>query len=183
MDSIAEFLQRYYNALIKGQRFNVLELGTGLDVNTTTLHNILTRSGVKPLNRSNNRKFIPEERKDIILRGANLPISYGDLAYYSKLPAYAVYYFVKKKELQRPKIKSNIVMIDDRVLTYRLASQIYEALDLELFNTGEVAELCNTSTEIVRYASKHKHQISKFIVISLRTLYPDKNIIKPYLES
>lgn len=179
---IVEFLNRYESALNREETYTIPELGQGLNVCSVVLYRILSELKLRTLNRSNVRKFISEDDKAIILRGANIPMSQGDLSYFMRLPKHVVWYYVRKKELPRPKVRSTIVNIEKEALTYRLASQIYEAKDLG-FNNNEISELFDTLTEIVRYASKHKYQISNFIVTSLRTLHPDKSIKKPYLES
>lgn len=182
LDEITRFLQRYNDAVVSAKTPTVPELGYDMVVSSGTLYNILASSGVRPLNRSNKRKFIPNNRKAIILRGSNLKMSYGDMSYYSKLPEHVLYYFFKTNKIVRPKVRSNLKMIGDKALTYRLASNVYEALDLG-FSKGEIAELFDTSEEIVDYASEHRKQLSKFIIKCLRTLYPSTTIEKPYIET
>lgn len=177
---IVEFLNRYEGALNREETYTIPELGQGLNVSSIALYKILSELKLRTLNRSNVRKFISEDDKAIILRGVNIPMSQGDLSYFMRLPRHVVWCYVRKKELSRPKVRSTIVNIEKKALTYRLASQIYEAKDLG-FNNNELSELFNTSTKIVRYAVQRRVNIEPKIIDSLRILYPNKGIDKPYL--
>ncbi|MEK6940231.1 MAG: hypothetical protein AABX31_05895, partial [Nanoarchaeota archaeon] len=64
-------------------------------------------------------------------------------------------------------------------LTYRLASQIYEAADLG-FNSTEVTELLDTTPRVVEYALTERKTLESKIINALQVLYPEENIYKPY---
>ena len=63
-------------------------------------------------------------------------------------------------------------------LTYRSASQIYETLDAGFFQK-EINESYNE--EIVNYAFLKRDEIQRHIVRSLKQLFLDKHIDKPYI--
>ena len=65
-------------------------------------------------------------------------------------------------------------------MPFRLASQIYEADDLDCFKPKEIAQLLDTSQQAVQYAIDYRHEIEPKITRALRTLYPKEDIRVPY---
>ena len=64
-------------------------------------------------------------------------------------------------------------------LTYQIASQIFEALDLG-FNYEETTSLLNTSQEVIDFAKCHRPAIESDIIYILNTLFPNETHTKPY---
>ena len=87
---------------------------------------------------------------------------------------------------KRPKVQHAIKSFgmgrNHNILTYRLASQIYEACDLG-FTLEETCELLDTTPQIVDYAIKHDKKIEADIVKALRILYKDKRVNRPYKKN
>ena len=120
---------------------------------------------------------------DATKRGLKTNFTGVDIAYFLGLPGYLPgmrYNNMKKHH------KGNIIAyfssIDDgtrKALTYKLASQIYEARDCR-FNQDETAKLLDTTKEIIDYTLKHKKEISPKIVKGLQRIY-DKTVRKPYV--
>lgn len=67
-----------------------------------------------------------------------------------------------------------------RKLTYRLASEMYEAQDLG-FTKEETMQLFDAPETIVDYALEHRIRIGTEIMLALRELYKTSQITKPYL--
>ncbi len=71
-----------------------------------------------------------------------------------------------------------------RILSYRLASQIYEAETHPLlgFSREEIGELLDTNDWTVNYVLSHKKSIVPRIIRGLRIMFDDSSIDQPYLD-
>ena len=63
--------------------------------------------------------------------------------------------------------------------TYRLASQVYEAIDAG-FEREEIKELLETSDNAIDYVLRYKSKIAPVIKDALKKLYPSKKVTRPY---
>lgn len=66
-------------------------------------------------------------------------------------------------------------------MTYRLASEIFEAQDLG-FNDDEVKDLVGCSDRIYGYVSENKYEIGWDIVKFLKVMYPGQNVTRPWID-
>ena len=69
---------------------------------------------------------------------------------------------------------------DEGDVTYRLASQIYEAYDVG-FTIGESVELLDSSERKVRWALEYRDKVEPVLVRTLQKMFRDKEITTPYL--
>jgi len=122
-----------------------------------------------------------ESKKEIIKKFENFDINNNDLAYFLEISEVSI-----GKIRQSPN-KNFFVKSFFRAngsgflgsLTYRLASQIYEAQDLG-FKKEEICDLLETKKEIVNYAFLNKENIEPKVIEILKKIYPNKEIKKPY---
>ncbi len=190
-DSLVELLKRYEKAVKSGNKISRVELGKSLDIlaYSANVGRILKKIGLKPLYGFRERHITPKEKKEAIRRGLELKMPSTDIAYflglsgpvvyqslkkYGKKNCYPLQYIIKQFGKQRTNHHA--------FLTYRLASQIYEAEDLR-FNIDEITELLNTRKEIIDYAVENRQKIENQIVMELRILYKTGEINRPYITS
>ena len=132
---------------------------------------------------------ITKETKESLKRALELPLTNQDLGYFLGIPDYVAKYTLRKLGRITPP-KSFIIYLGKNVnglkladpkhaLTYRAASQIYEAKDLG-FKKDEIIELLSTSELVVDYAMLHERELSGDLVSMLKTLHNDPSISKPY---
>ncbi len=67
-------------------------------------------------------------------------------------------------------------------LTYRIASQVYEAKDLG-FNLIEISQLTDRSINVVNELIQRRLEIEPRIIHALKVLHPDREINNPYLTN
>ena len=123
-------------------------------------------------------------KKGCLERAVRVSMPVGDIAYFLEVPYhivdgfFSVYYQGKKKRASTEKFIKQVGVLKKDQLTYRSASQIYEALDAGFFQK-EINESYNE--EIVNYAFLKRDEIQRHIVRSLKQLFLDKHIDKPYI--
>jgi hypothetical protein len=67
-------------------------------------------------------------------------------------------------------------------LTYKIAAQIYEALDAG-FTSSEIIELLGTRKKYVEKCIAKRPKFEPKIISALKALYPAQKFDKPYLTS
>lgn len=144
-----------------------------------TIREILKSGGKGAMYRTFDRNLTPPEKKDAIKRGFYLKMQKSDIAYFVDVPIHVVKWYLNQVGT-KPIAKPFIVSIQQKRLTYRLASQIYEARDLD-FRVHEIAQLFDTTEHIVNYALDNRQIHQKTIIDALRILHANNNINKPYL--
>ncbi|PIN90596.1 hypothetical protein COU57_03165 [Candidatus Pacearchaeota archaeon CG10_big_fil_rev_8_21_14_0_10_32_14] len=191
LDELTNIYLSYKDAEDSGKGKSLEEIGGETRFYPSSVSKILGFAKKEPMYGSRFRKSpIDKNMKETIKRGINLPLSMNDIAYFLGLPFHVVRTNASRMELKRPEQNTFVKCFKfkerrgiEYILTYRLASQIYEAEDIG-FKTGEISELFNVTDEVVDYADKHKTEIEPVILESLRTLYPLRNgdpDPKPYL--
>jgi len=184
-DTLKTIYTRYFEAKYKRKKLSLKKLGKGLNLWNSEIGKILSKVGLKPLYGKKVRHMTPQWKKEAIKRTFNLDANPPDIAYFLELPEHIVYQNMKmmgprpKRQEFIAKPLANIGLPD---LTYRLASQIYEARDLK-FEIQEIAELLNIKKITVNYILKNENIISPKIFDILKTLYPNKNITTPYIQT
>lgn len=104
----------------------------------------------------------------------------ADIAYFLRLPLH-VPDLRYKAFGKRPKAKRYIKSFSRHgMLTYRLASQIYEAKDCD-FRKSEITELLDKDEMIVGYALFYRKEVKPKIVKGLRVLYAECNVNTSYI--
>lgn len=179
-DRIVELFNRYDAARKKEKTLSLKELGVGIEIPPTSIGRILRVVGIDPMYRKIERECTPKETKEALARGLSIDMTASDLAYFLDIPFYTV---ADVRRRHKIKVKANKPIkrfgFRNKVLTYRLASQIYEAEDLG-FNTEEIRELFDTREDIVNHALRYRTPIGNTIIRTLKELYPNKIINQPY---
>ena len=184
-DTIKIIYIRYFEAKGQGKKLSLAKLGKGTGLYNSEIGKILSKTGLEPLYGKKVRHMTSQWKKDAIKRAFPLDVNPPDIAYFLELPEHIIYQSMKmigprpKRQEFIAKPLANTGLPD---LTYRLASQIYEAKDLK-FKTQEIAELLNTKKIIVDHMLKNETIISLKILDILKTLYPEKNITTPYIQT
>ena len=184
--------EKYEDAQKNGQKLSLRELAEGSSYHFVQVGKILNAVGVSPMIRGDDvkqRVVTPKYKKEAIKRSVNVEMSSTDIAYFLGVQSYAVgnnilnWGLREKKQISFKSIKEFGSRENHKALTYRLASEIYDALDRCKFNSQETAEVLDTSPKIIEYALKHRNEIEPVILNSLKILYNDANINEPYKKS
>lgn len=179
LPSLVTLFERCEKAINEGTRLSLEKLCSGLDINHTSVGRVLNDVGMKPPYGTWSRYPIPGYKRNAIQRSFGLEMTAVDIAYFLDLSHRVVInHFLSIGT--RSKIRNFIVQRGGKKLTYRLASQIYQAQNLWQ-STNEIPELLDTNEAIVDYTIKHRPIIRPEIIGFLKVLYPDKNINRPYM--
>ncbi len=190
-NTLYKIFSRYENAKEKGEKLSLKELGEGLDIWHHSVGSILKEVGVEPMYGGRVKKIKSGEKNEAVKRAINTDFSALDIAYFLGLPKWVpgnrYYDSGMKREVKRPIATfSKIGKIgSSEFLSYRLASEIYEARDCGI-NRKDIVELVGKSGELVEYALEHRGEIEPQIVKGLRILYNDSGgrvVKKPYVTA
>ncbi len=153
-----------------------------------SISRILHAVGLEPMYGRYDKRILEDFRlkRERIRACFDLPLSAVDIQYFTgvrHLLSIHQYFRQKGKRLcRRNPIKTFVSDLFakgvKRNLTYKLASQIYECLDVG-FTVEETKEYCQTSEMIIDYAQGHRNEIQPVIVEALRRLYQE-NITTPH---
>ena len=105
----------------------------------------------------------------------------ADIAYFARLSRHTIYNYRGSKRHREELLKIFGNGQNRQVLSYRSASQIYQANDLG-FSPDEAAFLCDVRPEVVSYALEHRKEIEPRIVWGIQAIYPDVKVRKPYID-
>ncbi|MEK6974410.1 MAG: hypothetical protein AABW41_04215 [Nanoarchaeota archaeon] len=187
---VLSLLQRYENAIGNDQKLSLRQLREGLDIKyDATVSDILKRINLGPMNGSLKMVRITKETKESLKRALELPLTNQDLGYFLGIPDYVAKYTLRKLG-RTAQPKQFIIHLGEHVnglkladpkyaLTYRAASQIYEAKDLG-FKKDEIIKLLSTSELVFDYAMLHERELSGSLVSILKTLQNNPSISEPY---
>lgn len=186
---LVEVYSAYKIARDNGKRVSLTDFQELTGIHFTNVGNILRDSSLEPLVRGRpKRKPVSKEKKDTLKRVAveGTQLSAADVAYFLDVPE-----FVALKNLKaygamfsggcRSKIGIRGSR-SGRQLTYRVASEIYEAIDIG-FSVEEAAYLADSCVGVVQHALVQRRQIAGEIAETLRILYPKRRSRKPYLST
>ena len=186
LETLLHFFQRYETAQSEGKKLSLKKLSRGL-FGMAMAGRLLEDVGLKPLygNWDTPSREVTQQKKELILRAASTPLSAADLEYFTGIPAHSIgQYILKEGEREQKASTAGIKSFDYKktkeILTYRLASEIYEARDCG-FTPEDTIFLLDSQQQVVEYALEHEKKISKTIINALQNLYPEKSITKPYL--
>ncbi|MBI1935252.1 hypothetical protein HYS31_02325 [Candidatus Woesearchaeota archaeon] len=178
---LIRLFSQYEAARNKGRKLSLEKLGKPLGMNQSYVGHILNKVGLEPMIRGHIKApRYSQETKALVRKVSKLGISSADASYFLGLPGHYAGQLSRRKGFKF-KPKSYLARIGVRSLTYRLASQIYEAKDAG-FKRGEIAELLDTSRNVVAYAFDNGPTFAPKIVRVLRALY-GSNVNKPYRVS
>lgn len=193
-EKVFSFLKHYQTAKENGERISLEEFGEEHGLSFTYVGKILKTVGEKPLIKPHQkiRELVPEYKRQALERAAEIPMSGENLAYFLGLSRGVVSrHYTNFSARKRSKIEEYVARFGSgknlSYLTYRLASQIYEAVDEEEeeeggcgFSREDTLEVLGCSERVYDYAVEHRDEIEPVIVNALKVLYPDKKIDKPF---
>ncbi|MDO8508631.1 MAG: hypothetical protein Q7S27_03015 [Nanoarchaeota archaeon] len=179
--------KKYENALKKGEKLTLDELGKVENIWSGGVGRILERVGLEPLFGKRETKVqYYREKNEATNRGFYSDFSGKDIAYFLDLPAWVPVMRFSQKEKRRSIKNRGIKLfgfgLGGVLLTYKLASEIYEAKDAG-FDTEEIRELTETKSEVVDYTLSHRKEIEPKIINGLKILYYGSVVRKPYVTS
>lgn len=189
-EELLTFFSAYEKFKRKNKKVSLKKLGKSMKVAGRRATDILSAVGLDNLaGRHYERKLTPNWKKEALRRFANQKSHVGaaDVAYFLRIPANAAAGNLMRfgYDMCRGLRETELKIQTDRKkgmkdLTYRLASQVYEAVDCG-FSVNETAYLLDTDTRVVVYALVERRDIRKEIVRALNILYPERKSKKPYL--
>ncbi|MBI2632505.1 hypothetical protein HYW75_05865 [Candidatus Pacearchaeota archaeon] len=172
---------RYYReAQLKGEKlsFEKISKRSGLKYASQS-KKLFDKVGLQSLNwQVENTNRLSEEQKEMISRSRSIKMNNSDRAFFMNLPVHTLINY----GIKGSRVFVKVFGYKGVKLTYRLASQIYEAQDTG-FNREEILELFNTSPIYVDYALEHREEIAPKIIDALNVLHPGKNYRLPYKNS
>lgn len=174
---LIKLFKRHENARNRGRRLPLEELGRPLDLYTSSVGRIFREVGLKPMYGNKRGDRYSKEKENAIKKIFRLRLSINDIAYFLDLSTHLGKRLRRVSDGNANLYRTRIGM---RSLSYRLASQIYEAQSVGFRRYSDIAELVGTSEEVVRYAINNKHSIAQKIIQVLRIAYANPYYDKPY---
>ncbi len=179
LEKIIKALEKYKEGIDNGIRYSYKEMGDYAGIHLTVVYKILRKLNLKSLywnSKMPTKKQKMKKREAINRAKEKLGFaSISDISYFLKVSEPMVKRILEKKQ-PNPFIMR---FKDSFALTYKIASQIYEAQDLG-FNDEETASLVSTKDVVVTYANKYRQDIEQRIIKILDVLYPSEIHTKPY---
>lgn len=178
-ETLVALFERYYQARNNDKKLSLRELCDGLSISFGNAGRILKEVGEEPMYGINIKHPAPKEKKEAIKRGYGLKMSATDIAYFLGVsPPLVIQAFIRigtghKFEFLGYK--------NEKRLSYMLASQIYEAHDLN-FTGVEIAQLLGIGRAVVEHAIMKRSDYEPRIIKELRILCANDAINKPYLS-
>ncbi len=172
----------YQEAVESGRKISLEEMANAVDASPGSIGRMLKTVGLKPLYGTRNRKIIPAQKKEEMLRVYDTDLTYTDAAYFLGVKHSIVnqnkpenYGFREERGL----------LLGQRRLTYRLASQIYEAYDMG-FTPDEIPQCIVSACDkkkMVDFALRNRDTFEPQIIAQFQMIWPDKTFDRPYLEN
>jgi DNA-binding CsgD family transcriptional regulator/predicted transcriptional regulator len=185
-DQLVEIFSRYEKAERDGRVLSLEELSQGVarNIYPSTVGRVFKRVGLHPMYGHLERSTTPKYKKEAMQRAFALDLPSNDIAYFLGMSDYNV---SQKFTMtgRRPHVKRLISKrgsIYGKHISYRLASEVYEAVDAG-FKKKDICKLVDANVEVVDYALENRGVLQEKIVHALRVMYPDRVIIRPYLSS
>jgi DNA-binding CsgD family transcriptional regulator len=177
---ILKVYQSYEKAKNEGKKISFESIGKEAGVSSLVAWRLIKKAGCKSLHWTYVRRHgISQEEKAQIREASLLQMPLQDLQYFSGFSSTCFIKYGIKREHDtaiRKRFGS-----DGPRLTYRLASQMYEAQDLD-FTLQQIQKLFSIAEAYVNYAFFHKREIQELIIRALQIFHPEGKITKPYLS-
>ncbi len=181
LEIVAKALTHYFSARESGKKLSLAELGRGTTLEKGSyLGKILASFGLEPFYGTRDRNPIPLWKKEAIHRSNNTILSPKDIGYFLNVPSKLV--ISRFSKLNNSWSRSNRYIYGEKGLTFRLASQVYEAIDVG-FSPSETLELIESaSSKTINCALDQRESIEPQIISALRVIYNDEDISQPYIS-
>ncbi len=184
--TVVRLFDDYKYAADREVQLSYAELSEGLNIDPMSTLRILSAVGLPSLYW--NCKSYPhryyQEKRAVLKQARNLPLSIPDLEYFLQISNQFITVVFKEMKVKRPKriIKQFGFGQSKSNLTYRLASQIYEAQDAG-FTPADTVQLLDSNPIVIKYALEHRPQLEQTILGALKLFYPQENLTTPYRNS
>ena len=172
--------ERYFNALNKDRKLSLEELSKGTNISGTPVSTILDTVNLEPMYGHRERVVVPKSIREALGRASILNLSATDISYFLNTEIHNARAYLKLNNPNR-KSKDFIKRFPKQNLTYRLASQIYQEQDNGK-SKEEILEKLKIKEELYEHTIKREKFIKNKIINSLRIMYKNKTINKPYLN-
>ena len=185
-NSLVAAFKRYEKAKKSGKKIGLEKIVDGLDISFTQMGKILNKLNLEPIYGKRKRTIISKEKKRAMQRSANTNMPSSDIAYFINLKGYNINEFNNGHLSARPNIKKYIFCggsnTTNRYLTWKIASEIYEAKDLTDFKDDEIIELLGINKKVLDYAIAQRNKIEPKLIRDLKIIYGAEDIKTPYRD-
>ncbi len=147
---------------------------------------VLHRVGLSSMNKYENpRKRISSRQSIWITRGFESQLSASDVAYFLGMPPYVVRQrYNKLRKARKSERHFSRFQCKVKTITAHQASLIYEADDHQIgFSNHELSALINEDEDAIQWIHAQRLYIEPIIVNSLKTIFNDSSLTRPYLPS
>jgi predicted transcriptional regulator len=172
-EKVHKVYDEYHQAKIKGEKPSYRQLAKKAGCNFTYVMGLLHFAGLKPLYTEYHECETPVQTMIQISRTGLTP---PDIAYFCGMSENGVRLRFSEAGFRQRRNNTKLNKSMPK-LTYRLASEIYEAADLG-FAYDEISELLDARINVVEYAMRRRRELAPTITAALRLMYPDCR--KPY---
>ena len=182
-EDLITVFKRYKKAAGSDTRLSYRELCEGTKISEMILSHILKNVNLKPFYEEfSNVRRLTESDKETLQKILNLGFPVPDIGYFLGVLPSTISQFYKRRNIKIYRTETRIrPKGTSEVLTYRLASQFYEAMDIG-FDTQEIMELYDRDIGVIELAKEKRSEIEPKIINLLRVMY-NSEINKPYLEN
>jgi len=180
LKDLVRFFRRHYKALERSQRVSIDKLTEKSSFHHTTARKALVIAQVPPLYGSKEFHATPPETLRAVKRAFSTQLSASDISYFLGISPEVTRRYFRMQGERKVRLPLKRMSRDEGDVTYRLASQIYEAYDVG-FTIGESVELLDSSERKVRWALEYRDKVEPVLVRTLQKMFRDKEITTPYL--
>ncbi len=191
-EKMVRLFKAYDEARSKGERLSIYQLAEISGLFFVRAGEILRKVGLKsmyhpyiPKKKKNVRNILGEERRESIKRAFYTDMTIKDLSYFLGLPFWTIKYHFQLLGKRGDKtiwiFQAGFACSSEDRLDYRRASKIYEAIYAG-FSSEEICEYAEVSDRARQYAIENRKGIEEKIVMTLREIFKDESIDKPYLD-
>jgi len=175
LDILFSIFDKYDKAIKEGKKLSLNELGEGSHIYPANVGRILKNAGLQPMYGTLERKATSKKEKIMIKRSFRLPLNSIDISYFIGTKKHNVH---DKFRMMGGRKNQQSKFLSKRI-TYRLASQVYEAQDIHMDNE-DICDLLEINEELLAYITLKRDSYEPRIIKALRVIYADKNLNKPY---
>jgi transcriptional regulator with XRE-family HTH domain/DNA-binding XRE family transcriptional regulator len=183
------FLFDFYshvNSLIENEKeFSYADVATEFGLHAPAARRILILAGIKSSNKPLPRKRVSEEQRFAIRRLLDqTKMSQADISYFvgvSGVTVMAIHHEDGNGRVVNPEDMFFADFGCKGRVTPRRASQIYELMDKRV-NYYKIKKRLKIGNKVLYDAIANRGRYSDIIIDNLRKIYPDREIIRPYLD-
>lgn len=192
-ESVATVLRNYFNAEEKGETPTSFQLREGTNLSITEINRILREMNLESPTEKREMPPVSQWEEQAIERAFYSNLGATDISNLLDVSIHVVSHrLIRIKKLtgqKRPEIKKFIVQLpktDEHptmpILTYTLASQIYEQKDVGI-SREKIKKDLGVEKRIVDYALEHEHEIAPKIIAPIQMIFPDEKVDVPYVKA